>query len=94
MARSGNGDDGYRIDGYGIVEISGSGAWGGGVWGAPPEAQGAGQPALLAEFAGSKHLLRARVGAGGAVTSMESRRCADNDPAHVQLTDGVAKIGA
>lgn len=30
MARSGNGDDGYRIDGYGIVEISGSGAWGGG----------------------------------------------------------------
>ena len=53
-----------------------------------------GQPALLAEFAGSKHLLRARVGAGGAVTSMESRRCADNDPAHVQLTDGVAKIGA
>ena len=70
------------------------GTWGEGTWGAPPEAQGAGQPALLAEFAGSKHLLRARVGAGGAVTSMESRRCADNDPAHVQLTDGVAKIGA
>ena len=25
---------------------------------------------------------------------MRTRRCADNDPAHVQLTDGVAKIGA
>ena len=64
------------------------------MWGAPPEAQGGREPALLAEFAGSKHLLRARVGANGEVRSMESRRCADNDPAHVALTDGAARVQA
>ena len=60
-------------------------------------AAGAGQPARRArEFAGSKHLLRSRVGAGGAVTSMESRRCADNDPAHVGVGrggEGVRGVG-
>ena len=98
LARAVEGCCGWSWAGFGGLKFLAGGQlvspWGGGVWGAPPEAQGAGQPALLAEFAGSKHLLRARVGAGGAVTSMESRRCADNDPAHVQLTDGVAKIGA
>jgi hypothetical protein len=62
--------------------------WGPGVWGAPPEAQGGTSPALLAEFAGQKHLLRARLGSGGQVTGMESTRCHDNDRAHVGLAGG------
>jgi hypothetical protein len=58
------------------------------VWGAPPEAQRGSSPALLAEFAGQQHLLRARVGSGGRVTAMESTRCHDNDRAHVALAGG------
>jgi len=60
--------------------------WGGGIWGAPPEAQDAKGPALLAEFAGMKHLLRARVSAG-AVRGMQSTRCSDNDRSIVGLFD-------
>ena len=70
--------------------------WGHGVWGAPPEAQGGAngkQVALLAEFAGFKHLLRGNLetrpdGHVRLGPSLTSRRCADNDPAQIHLASG------
>ena len=67
--------------------------WGRGVWGAPPEAQGGKQISLLAEFAGFKHLLSATLETrpGGKVrlgARLQSRRCNDNDPAHIGLASG------
>eukprot|EP00965_Chrysotila_dentata_P194722 6176549-Pleurochrysis_carterae.AAC.1 len=62
--------------------------WGYGVWGAPPEAQASEQPALLAEFAGLQHLLRATLGVDkgkSCVRAMQSTRCNDNDQAHVAI---------
>ena len=61
--------------------------WGGGIWGAPNEAQGGRSPALLAEFAGQQHLLRASL-RDGKVASLQSRRCHDNDASHVALVQG------
>ena len=69
--------------------------WGRGTWGAPPEAQGD-QPALVAEFAGFKHLLRGTIerrpdGKVRLGHTMQSRRCADNDPAQIHLASGVTR---
>lgn len=62
--------------------------WGHGIWGAPPEAQADGQAALLAEFAGFKHLLRGKVQGGRLVGSLSSTRCSDNDRSTVSLNSG------
>ena len=69
--------------------------WGRGIWGAPPEAQGD-QPAIVAEFAGFKHLLRGTVertadGQLRAGKEWTSRRCADNDPARVNVVSGATR---
>tara|TARA_B100000524_G_scaffold219519_1_gene115592 strand:- start:782 stop:1174 length:393 start_codon:yes stop_codon:yes gene_type:complete len=66
--------------------------WGRGIWGAPPEAQKGKEPKLLAEFAGMKHLLRARLAADGKIISMESTRCHDNDAADVRVAEGSPKV--
>lgn len=70
--------------------------WGRGVWGAPPEAQSSGQVAILAEFAGSKHLLKGSLEtrADGSLAMgrhLQSRRCADNDMASIALTSGTTR---
>ena len=70
--------------------------WGRGLWGAPPEAQSGRQPALLAEFAGFKHLLKANLehGSDGKVRagrSMSSTRCSDNDRSGVALASGTPR---
>ena len=67
--------------------------WGKGVWGAPPEEQGPKRTALLAEFAGFKHLLSGTLETrpGGKVRlgpRLQSRRCNDNDPASIGLASG------
>ena len=62
--------------------------WGSGIWGAPPEAQSGSSPKLLAEFAGSKHLLTLKSGVRGPGLRLMSDRCADNDPASVTLVSG------
>ena len=51
-------------------------------------------PALLAEFAGHQHLLRASLGGGRDVQRMASTRCSDNDRATVTLTRGKAALDA
>jgi len=72
---------GLRFHPNGVLESP----WGAGIWGAPPEAQGK-RPALLAEFAGSKHLLR--YSGSGSHFRMDSLRCADNDPASIAVISG------
>jgi hypothetical protein len=93
LARSVAGCCGWSWAGFGGFSFEADGRlitpWGGGVWGAPPESQATGKkPALLAEFAGSKHLLRARLGqpvnGKRTVSGFESTRCADNDVAQVR----------
>ena len=49
MARSGNGDDGYRVDGYGIVEVIASGGWGGGGCCCTQPSAGGGQGTYIKE---------------------------------------------
>ena len=71
LARAVEGCCGWSWHGHAGLDFGDGGTlrtpWGSGVWGAPPEAQetpaeaGKAGPALLAEFAGHKHLLRARV---------------------------------
>eukprot|EP00967_Tisochrysis_lutea_P058373 scaffold74204_cov27-Tisochrysis_lutea.AAC.1 len=91
-AAAGSGGPKWTWAGFGGLSFMANGQlatpWGGGVWGAPPEAQTAGAPALLAEFAGQKHLLRARVSGSRQVSAMESTRCHDNDRAEVRLAGG------
>ena len=88
---------GWAWAGFGGLQFNKGGdlvtPWGQGRWGAPPEAQSGDKPALLAEFAGFKHLLRVTLerGADGTVRlgrNMQSRRCSDNDPSSIHLTSG------
>ena len=70
--------------------------WGGGTWGAPPEAQGDERGALLAEFAGHKHLLYVQIetlpdGTRRAARQMRSTRCSDNDPSAIGTTEGTPR---
>ena len=78
---------GLRFKPGGVLETP----WGSGVWGAPPEGQSGNQPKLLAEFAGSKHLLTLRSQLKNPRVLMQSYRCADNDPAQVTMVSGGAK---
>ena len=78
---------GLRFRPNGVLETP----WGGGLWGAPPEGQSGKQPKLLAEFAGSKHLLTLRSGLTGSRLLLQSYRCADNDPAQVTTVSGGPK---
>ena len=86
---------GWAWGGKGGLQVLPGGAlktpWGSGVWGAPPEGQAGGSPALLAEFAGHQHLLRASLRGGDAgreVLRLSSTRCSDHDKAAVTLTRG------
>ena len=68
--------------------------WGGGIWGAPPEAQqttAGKRPAVLAEFFGRQHLLRAQV-SDGVVKAMTSTRCDDNDRSDIRPASGSVRI--
>jgi len=77
--------------GFGGMRFLSNGAletpWGSGTWGAPPEAQGR-HPKLLAEFAGSKHMLTLTTGLGEERIALQSYRCSDNDPAVVTMVSG------
>ena len=95
LAQALSGCCGWSWAGFGGLKFHPEGMlqspWGGGLWGAPPEMQKGKRPAILAEFAGSKHLLRAQLSVDGgraALRGFESTRCADNDAARVQLASG------
>ena len=85
---------GFSWAGFGGLKFNPGGElvtpWGRGVWGAPPEGQTAHSGALLAEFAGHKHLLRVQMQEGGTriARTMQSTRCSDNDRSHVVLLTG------
>ena len=94
LARSVEGCCGWSWAGFGGLKFEPNGRlvtpWGHGVWGAPPEMQRGSSGALLAEFAGHKHLLRVQLDAArnAAGRRMQSTRCADNDQSPIVLTDG------
>ncbi len=100
VARSVENCCGFSWAGFGGLKFLPDGVlqtpWGGGKWGAPPEAQGPTEGALLAEFAGFKHLLRTRISeaAGGkrAAKHLESTRCNDNDRSTIVVTDGEPRL--
>ena len=97
VARSIEGCCSWSWAGFGGLKFESNGQlvtpWGSGQWGAPPEAQQGLSGAILAEFAGHKHLLRASLDASGqrAKDHMQSTRCADNDQATITKNSGTTR---